>query len=272
MTQVLRPLTLGELLDRAFSLYRKHVLLFAGLVALPNLLVAAASIINTSTLARNDPNLSTLLVQFAALAIIGFVSMVTMSISQAATMVAVSRLHLNEPITIAGAFAGLKGRVFRVCVLSLTLTLLTLLGLVLLILPGVFLALRWSLAIPAAVLEGASLRQAMSRSATLIEGQYGRVFMIGVLYFLLVFIFAIAVYMPFLVGHLVTGGTLADTPLWLDIVTDVGEFFTQCLVGPLATISIALVYYDSRVRKEAFDLEHMLAQLKPAPDQPVMTT
>src|SRR5262245_40318822 len=113
MTQVLRPLTLGELLDRAFSLYRRHVLLFAGLVALPSLLVVAAQIATTASLGRNQEDLGRLLLSLLAAMVIGFVSLITMSISQAATMVAVSRLHLNQPVTIAGAFAGLKGRVFR---------------------------------------------------------------------------------------------------------------------------------------------------------------
>jgi hypothetical protein len=33
IVDVLRPLTLGELLDRTFLLYRKHFVLFVGLVA-----------------------------------------------------------------------------------------------------------------------------------------------------------------------------------------------------------------------------------------------
>jgi len=33
----LRPLTLAELLDRTFSLYRRHFLLFVGIMALPSI-------------------------------------------------------------------------------------------------------------------------------------------------------------------------------------------------------------------------------------------
>ena len=58
-------------------------------------------------------------------------------------------------------------------------------GFLLLILPGIFFALRWSLVIPAAVLERIGLRAAMGRSAALVEGHYGRVFMIFFLYFLI---------------------------------------------------------------------------------------
>jgi hypothetical protein len=35
----LRPMSLGEVLDRTFTLYREHFLLFAGIMALPYLFV-----------------------------------------------------------------------------------------------------------------------------------------------------------------------------------------------------------------------------------------
>jgi hypothetical protein len=41
----------------------------------------------------------------------------------------------------------------------------------------------------------------------------------------------------------------------------VASFTSECLVGPLATIAFSLVYYDERVRKEAFDLQLMMMTL-----------
>ena len=41
MTASLRPMSLGELLDRTFFLYRKHFLLFVGIIAFPHLAVLA---------------------------------------------------------------------------------------------------------------------------------------------------------------------------------------------------------------------------------------
>jgi hypothetical protein len=37
----LRPLSIGEMLDRTFSLYRRNFVLFVGITALPNLLILA---------------------------------------------------------------------------------------------------------------------------------------------------------------------------------------------------------------------------------------
>src|SRR5260370_38442849 len=44
----LRPLSIGELLDRTFSLYRRNFLLFIGISAIPQLLVLAMRLSQTA--------------------------------------------------------------------------------------------------------------------------------------------------------------------------------------------------------------------------------
>jgi hypothetical protein len=41
-------------------------------------------------------------------------------------------------------------------------------------------------------------------------------------------------------------------------------FVSQVLVGPIATIAFSLMYYNLRVRKEAFDIQHLMASLGPS--------
>ena len=41
----LRPLSLGEILDRSFSLYRENFTLFIGIAAIPRLLVLALRLV-----------------------------------------------------------------------------------------------------------------------------------------------------------------------------------------------------------------------------------
>jgi hypothetical protein len=38
-------------------------------------------------------------------------------------------------------------------------------------------------------------------------------------------------------------------------------FVSQVLVGPIGTIAFSLMYYNLRVRKEAFDIQHLMASL-----------
>lgn len=272
MTQVLRPLTLGELLDRTFSLYRQHVLVFIGIVALPNLVLLAFQILNATLTSGGARDPARVLLAVFALIPLALVSMVTMSVSQAATTIAVSGLHLERPVSIRDAFGSIRGRVFSLCLITLAVGLLIVFGFLLLIVPGIFFALRWSLVIPSAVIERMGLRAAMARSAALVEGLYGRVFMIYFLYFLLVMVFTSVFEVPIFIATALRGVSPEGLPLWTQILTQVGAFITQCLVGPLQTIALALVYYDARVRKEAFDLEHMLSQLGPADARPALTT
>jgi hypothetical protein len=45
-------------------------------------------------------------------------------------------------------------------------------------------------------------------------------------------------------------------------------FIAGSITGPLATIGLSLLYYDERVRKEAFDLQLMMSSLD-APGLPI---
>ena len=59
-----------------------------------------------------------------------------------------------------------------------------------------------------------------------------------------------------------------QTPVWAEVVVQFGSFVTQALMAPIMTIALTLVYYDERVRKEAFDLKHMMQQLDAAIARP----
>ena len=132
------------------------------------LLVMGANILNAVTLASSPDDTARVLLSLAASLAIALVSMFTMTISQAATMVAVSRVHLSQPVSIGAAFAGLKGRLFRLCFITIGLIMLILLCFLLLIVPGIYVMLRWSLAIPVVVLERTGLSGGMARSAALV--------------------------------------------------------------------------------------------------------
>lgn len=259
MATALRPLTLGELLDRTFQLYRRHFVVFTGIVALPYLLSLAFQLSGTmfNIVSPLRFSLGSLVWLLAGLV----VSLLVATMSQAATVVAVSELHLDHEIAIGQAFARIKGRIPELCFISVAVGILVGLGFLALVIPGILLLLRWALVVPVAVLEQAGLRTAMSRSAELTDGDRGRVFVIFFLYFMLTMILSAVWQMPLAVATFATTRIGQAPPTWVQVTTQVAAFVTQCLVLPLSTIAFSLVYYDERVRKEAFDLEHMMAQL-----------
>jgi hypothetical protein len=266
MAVALRPLSTGELLDRVFSLYRAHFALFVGIVALPHLITLALQLFVGARLSPPGFGISAMLGTFLWAMLLGLAALVVGSASQAAAVVAVSQVYLERPTSVGDAFFRVKGRIAVVLLLTFVMGLAIGLGFLFLIVPGILLALMWSLAIPVAVLEGKGIGDSMSRSAELTKGHRPRIFVIWLLFIILsVAVTALLQWPITLVVAMLTRGNPGAMLTWVQTVSAVMTFISQSLVGPLATIAFSLVYYDERVRKEAFDLQLMMATLDGAP-------
>lgn len=266
MATALRPLSTGELLDRTFSLYRSHFVLFLGIFALPHLAVLAFQCVGF-VFHSPTPQLANILLTSLWSLVSGIFSIMVSAASQAATVVAVSQVHLDRPTSITDSFSRVKDQIPGVVGLSLLIGLVVVLGCFLLIVPGVLLAIQWSLAVPIKVLENRGMTDAMQRSADLTKGSRGRIFVIWLLFIVLSIGVGFLLRWPVEMAAGVTSiFALQQTAPGWQIALLVSAFIGQCLVGPLVTIAFSLVYYDQRVRKEAFDLQLMMTTL----DAPVL--
>jgi hypothetical protein len=120
----------------------------------------------------------------------------------------------------------------------------------------VLMSLRYSLAIPASVVENMKARVAIRRSIELAKGSWGRIFLlallVGVIKLVLVgvtqaFVFVAAIKHP---GQPLGPGISA--------LSQIIGFFTNTFLGPIWAAGITLFYYDQRVRKEGYDIEWMM--------------
>ena len=270
MTTALRPLTTGELLDRTFSLYRSHFGLFIGIYALPHLAVLAFGLWGVAS-RPYGPNFSNVVGLMAWACGTILVSTIFSAIAQAATVVAVSQVHLDRPASVFDSFSRIKGHILGVIALSFLITLAVLTGCMALIVPGIFLFLMWSLAVQAKVLEDKGIFDSMSRSMDLTKGSRGRIFVIWILFAVLSIGMSWLVQWPIVAaaGVRSRGAMIRATMMW-QVISQTAGFISQVLVGPLITIALSLVYYDQRVRKEAFDLQLMMSTLDatPVPSSP----
>jgi hypothetical protein len=260
MVTVLRPLSISELLDRTFHLYRNNFLVFVGIMAIPQLLVLALQLARAVTLTTGP------LQRFSPIALLaGLASYVAIEISAAATVMAVSNIHLDRPVSLGAAFSSAKGSMLRVVLITLAVGIAAGIGLIFLIVPGVYLWLMWSLAIPVTVLEGGGLNASTKRSKELTQGSRGRIFVIYLLIIVLAMVVGMIFQVPLGILAVLLGRGNAGGAISLIVaVSAVGSFISTSLVGPLATIALTLIYYDQRVRKEGFDLQLMMATLQPA--------
>lgn len=251
-----RPLSLGEILDRTFQFYRKEFLLFFGIAAIPQAMALILRIIVAAMKQANNVGFAVAAVGLAIVILI--VNLFATALSQAATSVAVSEMYLGRQTTIGQAFASMRGRVGTMAGILFGLGVFYFIGFILLIIPAVYMALIWALAIPAAAIEDLGFAECRDRSKSLTEGALGRMFVIYVL--------VISVTYGLLIGlGLVLGavgmaalGSGFEHTFTYTIAGEIVTFLGTSLVGPLGMIAFTIAYYDQRVRKEGFDIQFMM--------------
>ena len=288
----------GQVLDRTFQIYRSNFAVLAGVgVLLPMMLLVQrmAFVPLGFPLPRGTVVTNPVLFWTKTLEYFGswmLIYMIGHALASAATVHAVSKLHLGEAVTIRECYRQTLPRFFTVlriawniyvrfaiatalsyiaCVMvvfgwteltgfsrGLLVTIAVVLGLAT-GLAGLFwmfsIYAKYCLAVPACLVENLSARPALRRSRFLAKGSIRRIILIYVLMILLGFALTAVFWLPgqFYVS-LFRGRSLVTAVL----LRGLGSFFAGALAGPIATIAVALVYYDQRIRKEAFDLQLMM--------------
>ncbi len=301
----LRPMALGEILDRTAQLYRENFLLFAGISAVYAgvLLVLSLVQIGVQELLRVEHLTRQLawatgigiLVLWTAIFIFG-------GLAVAANNRAVAWVHLGARATIRGAYSSILPRLgrylwlmsitaFRVwlpCALlyggyiafallyirpkgiltaspavknpeAMLVFALVTLGFGVLFLAAfayaIFMGLRYSLAVPACVVEELQASAAIRRSIALSDGARGRIFLLGLLVLAVQMGLVMITQLFFIVATFKHHGVL---PVGIRALQQIVAFFTNTFVGPIYATGLTLFYYDQRVRKEGFDIEWMM--------------
>ena len=254
---VLRPLSAGEILDVSFSLYRRH---FRALAAVALVCTGIPLVLRLFLQASGGffANLTLTLLYLIVLVVLNLVA-------TAATVFIVSESYLGRPIGPREALDRAAPYIGRVLACSLLMTLAVGLGFVLLIFPGLILAVGLVLAIPAVVLEpGLSASGALARSWELTRGWRWRMFGLGVTLLVLLYVPVLAIsglIALALPGSL--GGGLGPTMVGAVVGLAIGGL-VQIFIYPLFYCVLTVTYYDLRVRKEGFDLELLASQLQTA--------
>src|ERR1700722_14258351 len=116
----LRPLSLGEILDPTFTLYRKRFWLFAGLAVVSASVVTLGSFVQMTwgiagakTPTTDAPNTTAVAITLISSMVVGLLHIVAFSVTQAATVSAVSDVYLGEETTIGKAFRRVWTKWFR---------------------------------------------------------------------------------------------------------------------------------------------------------------
>jgi hypothetical protein len=287
---MLRPLGVGDVLDRTFNVYKSKPLLFIGLSAIWYLLlvlffVVLAVAIFAGPLAafsRQATTPSPEQLAGAAVGIAGFiivavvVAILVFSAQSAALVHAGARRYFASDVTIGEAFrAGLSasGRLFIAGILVF-LAIVTLWA-VLFILAAItnqflafflafvaavvatgYLGSSWLVAPVVVVMEKMGPVAALGRAWRLSDGNRWRIIGIQLLLFILNLVLSVLIGVLF--GGLAAAGAQSGQPGQFgagSVLQSLVNFASTIIWAPVEWIAFTVLYYDLRVRKEAFDLQ-----------------
>jgi hypothetical protein len=238
-------LEVGRTIARSFSIWMKSFVPFSILsviVNLPVIVLTYAFLANEpSDLMLRDLNRATHVLDFLAGSVLS--GAVTFSVIQ----------HLRgRPAGIGPSLATGLHSLLVVLGVSLVVGLMTLVGLVLFIIPGIIVSCTFNAAVPAAVIEKIPVGAALRRSKNLTIGNrwsiFGAFFGVG--------LFALVVNV--IIRIAVVGTEPAAT--WQDaaINTAMGQILAALFTPVLAVIP-SVIYHDLRIGKEGANVEDLAA-------------
>jgi hypothetical protein len=322
MTTQLRPLSLGEILDRTAELYRNNFLLFAGTSAIFSGVMLFTEMVDLGVdklmgYPYVPGHLQWAVVTMSVLQMI--VVLLAAGLSIAAFNRLVAWVYLGEPATIRAAASSVLPRLRTYLWLMINVgtrawgpvwvLYIILFGILFAVMPsgwltnpsvmqqphamdpkmilemgaaflvlgplflaavayGIFMSLRYSLAMAICVVEDVAAGRAIKRSIELSKGSRGRIFVLWLL------VIAIRIGLGMLFGFPLIFFSIKHlgqpVPVWMLATTQVSGFLINTFIGPIYSTGLTLFYYDQRVRKEGFDIVWMMqaAGLSPQAELP----
>lgn len=268
----LRPLSLAELFDRSFRLYRNNVGTFLGIMLITQLPIY---LINVAVATVEDPSLTSL-IGF----LVGIFTLIFTQVGAAALTKSISDSYLGRKIGLRESFERMGGTWFTLifasflaglvvgglalpfaCIFSLVippvsgtsiLATTTVIGLLLLMIIFAIANVLISLVPPVVVLEKKGPLDSVKRAWELAKKRFWWSF--GYL-FLLTLLSLLMISGPVALVQILSRTVFGDTsPLFRSIVGDTASSLLSAVFMPIRLAAITLMYFDLRIRFEGFDL------------------
>jgi hypothetical protein len=289
----IRPLSFGETLDRSFAFYRSHFQLLAAICLIPGVIVSPMNLLLRIPVGA-APNPQTMLHYFGWVYLYLFLYLFIQFVALAASVFAISELYLGREASLGEAYRKALPRIGALlwmwinilvrailCVLGaivagapivavvivmsgrsqgVTFVVGALLGfsaLAVTVLP----VLWYAFSLPVLLVEKIPVGKALKRSRQLTKGMRGQIFLTFLLMYILTIIVAFVFQAPIMIlqGKIVTKGELA--PAWLTLASALLGAGGSAIAMPPLMVALTLLYYNTRVLREGYDLQLMLERL-----------
>jgi hypothetical protein len=274
----LRPMDIGDILDRTFRLYRSHFMPFFLIMltvqAFSFLTSLAWRVVFAPQMGARVRGAAALGVFRPSFLVLTIVVIVLNQIGIATLTAAVSSAFLQQDVSVRRAYLAVRDKLGRVIGVTLLTALLIGVGVVLCLIPGIYFMLSYMLVSEVVVLENLGPTAAMRRSKQLMwvkteKGFFQNNIVKAIIILLITIILGAIVggvvnIIPFAFAHAASHhpgpdafGVMSPLTILQGVLTTV----VQAAVAPVGRIAMVLFYYDIRIRKEGLDLQVLAAAL-----------
>jgi hypothetical protein len=252
--RALGPRSIGNILSTAFQLYRRHwqtLLGIAAVVVIPLTLLqyVFGHWLRTQGEATRNQVVSTSFWAAASASLLAaLVGLLLYQVLTGAITRAIAAEVAGEDPSVEQSYRFGFVRLWSILLVSVLVGLATVAGLILLIIPGIYIGVRLAVSIQALVVEGRRGTEAMGRSWALVAGHWWHAF----------FTLLVAALITGLVNGVITAPFSAGA--WF--VQGVAAAVATIVTLPYGSLVGVLLYLDLRARKERLDLDTLKANLQ----------
>ena len=297
----LRPMDLGDILDKSFRLYRRHLrplISIAAIVGIPMLILQSLAFIPYFTALSpfltpegiqsnremfedgGQQFLATILPAFCLLMGVSFVAIFAAIIQSGAMVSACSDAIMNRPVTVRAAYRaslarwkpqfGLVGLGMLAFIPAIIIAIIPCVGIVAVVIGAVLFSVRLVFSGHSIVIEKNGAIDSLKRSWALTRGSFWRILgILLVVWLMLLIVSGVPTYAVQISGILL----MPQQPLVTSILVTLVSGVVSVLVNAFTMLAYTHLYYDMRVRKEGYDLQLALDMTAPAePQHPASDT
>jgi hypothetical protein len=236
-----REFRIGPIFSRSWSIYAANFLIFtlvAIIAALPNQL--GGDFESSAGAIRSG--------------IVFIVSVILYFVGQAVILYGAFQAMRGRNVIIGDAVGRAFSRFLSLLGISILVFLGVAVGMMLLVIPGIMLALRWAVAVPACVVENKGPLDSMRRSAELTKGHRWKIFGMWVLLVILAIVIVI-------IASVLAGLGVVAAPQGFGrlLIAGVISLILTSIVTAYSYVLNAMIYHDLRVAKEGVGTEEIAA-------------
>lgn len=242
-----RELSVGEIITQSFSLYSSRFIQFFTPFLIAGLITGVLTLAINYYLPLPAPPelgapfeelmewlLSFLVTVFAVAVLTGIISWIISTVVQGTVVKCTSDLIEKGDSSLGEGFSFTISKLGSLLGAGIVTGVLIAIGFICLIIPGIILALMFSLVVPAIIIEQKGVFESLGRSRRLVSKRWGKTFVLFLLVYILIFIIS------WIVGLLAAPFGLASS-----IVSGIVTAFIQ----PILPVALVLLYYSMIARE-----------------------